>query len=64
MPYSANSELPNSVRSNLPEHGQTIYREAWNSGYEQTHSEVRASKIAWSAVGKSYDKKHGRWVPK
>lgn len=30
VPYNDNSELPKSVRDHLPEHAQTIYREAFN----------------------------------
>ena len=62
MPYSSNSELPPPVRNNLPEHAQSIYREALNSGYAETHSESRAAKIGWGAVSRSYKKRGGRWV--
>jgi cation transport regulator len=27
MPYKSNSELPETNKNNLPEHGQDIYRE-------------------------------------
>jgi cation transport regulator len=62
MPYSSNTNLPPRVTDNLPEHAQSIYREAFNSGLEQTHSETRAHKIAWSAVERSYKKRDGKWV--
>jgi cation transport regulator len=64
VPYAANSELPASVRDNLPEHAQSIYREAFNSGLEQTHNETRAHKIAWSAVQQTYHKRNGQWLAK
>jgi len=35
MPYSKNSELPETVRDKVPEHGQDIYRKAFNSAWEQ-----------------------------
>jgi len=35
MSYKTNSELPKTVRENLPEHGQDIYREAFNSAWEE-----------------------------
>jgi cation transport regulator ChaB len=35
MPYDANPELPKSVRDHLPEHAQTIYREAFNHAWLQ-----------------------------
>jgi len=35
MPYKTNCELPKMVRENLPEHGQDIYREAFNSAWEE-----------------------------
>ena len=31
MPYKSNSELPETVKENLPEHGQNIFREAFKS---------------------------------
>jgi len=62
MPYPTNAALPSSVKDNLPEHAQSIYREAFNSGLEQTHSETRAAKIGWAAVTRSYKKRGGRWV--
>jgi cation transport regulator len=64
MPYSSNADLPERVKGNLPEHAQSIYREAFNSGLEQTHNETRAHKIAWSAVETKYKKRGGRWVAK
>ena len=30
MPYKRNSKLQEIVKKNLPEHGQDIYREAFN----------------------------------
>jgi cation transport regulator len=62
MPYASNSSLPSSVKDNLPEHAQSIYREAFNSGLESTHNETRAHKIAWAAVAKSYKKRDGQWT--
>ena len=38
MPYSSEKELPDSVRNVLPEHAQDIYKEAFNSAYEQYDS--------------------------
>jgi cation transport regulator len=35
MPYDNLSDLPDSVRNNLPEHAQEIYRAAFNSAEEQ-----------------------------
>jgi len=64
MPYASNSDLPKAVSNNLPEHAQSIYREAFNSGLDQTHNETRAHKIAWAAVKHSYKKRNGRWVAK
>jgi cation transport regulator len=62
----SNSELPETVKENLPEHGQDIYREAFNNAGEQykepskrTGNESReevAHKVAWSAVEKIYEK--------
>ena len=64
MTYSSKSELPDSVRDNLPEHAQDIYKEAFNSAYEE-HDEETAHKIAWSAVKNEYEKNdEGEWVEK
>lgn len=63
MPYSKNSELPRNIKSILPAGAQTIFRKAFNSAHEQYKEEVRAFKIAWSAVKKVYRKSlNGRWV--
>lgn len=64
MPYSSRAELPESVRDNLPAHAQGIYKEAFNSAWEQfDHDEVRAHRVAWGAVKRSYHKNEaGNWV--
>lgn len=35
MPYNKITELPDSVRDNLPKHAQKIYKEAYNSAWDQ-----------------------------
>ncbi|WP_438971537.1 ChaB family protein [Methylophaga sp.] len=35
MPYDSLSELPDQVKDNLPKHAQKIYKEAFNSAWEQ-----------------------------
>lgn len=62
MPYKAVNELPESVRNVLPDHAQDIYKEAFNSAYDQYDTpeqrrgnddrEETAHKVAWSAVKK------------
>jgi cation transport regulator len=68
MPYSANADLPASVRHHLPEHAQDIYREAFNHAYAahagESGQEERAHRIAWGAVKKSYVKDGETWVPR
>jgi cation transport regulator len=61
------------VRDNLPRHAQEIYKEAFNSAWDEyadpqarrddvTREEV-AHRVAWSAVKKRYIKnEEGRWV--
>lgn len=51
MPYKSNSELPDSVKNNLPTKAQTIYRKTFNSAHEN-YDEVTAHKVAWTAVKK------------
>ncbi len=65
MPYDKNSDLPGSVKDNLPEHAQTIYRKAFNSALDEYGQEQRAHKVAWAAVEKEYKKNDdGEWVKK
>ncbi|HLV45130.1 MAG TPA: ChaB family protein [Aggregatilineales bacterium] len=73
--YKSNSDLPESVRNSLPRHGQEIYREAFNSAWEQYDEpedrrgdrsrEETAHAVAWSAVKKQYERvEEGKWVEK
>lgn len=64
MPYDKNSDLPESVRDNLPEHAQDIFRAAWNSAWDEYgHDEPRAFRVAWGAVEHEYHKDaNGKWV--
>jgi cation transport regulator len=65
VPYGEVSELPDSVKNNLPKHAQEIYKEAFNSAEEQYGEESRAHRVAWSAVENKYEKnENGRWVSK
>jgi cation transport regulator len=74
MPYDKVSELPESVRDNLPKHAQEIYKEAFNSAWKQYDEpgerrgdatrEETAHKVAWAAVKKQYEKSNGKWVKK
>ncbi|MGN6705192.1 MAG: putative cation transport regulator ChaB [Rhodanobacter sp.] len=75
MPYSSISNLPDSVRDNLPRHAQEIYKEAFNSAWDEyadkderrgdeSREEV-AHKVAWSAVKQKYQKDgDGDWHAK
>ncbi len=75
MPYTQLTELPDSVKENLPKHGQAIYQEAYNSAWDQYKAaadrrgdatrEETAHRVAWAAVKKCYEKNdEGRWVKK
>ena len=75
MPYSNISDLPASVKNVLPEHAQDIYKEAFNSAYEEYKNpedrqggadrEEVAHKVAWNAVKKKYHKgSDSKWHPK
>lgn len=74
MPYSKVSELPASVKNVLPSHAQDIYKEAFNSAYDEYDSarkrkggadrEEVAHKVAWSAVKNKYHKgSDNKWHP-
>lgn len=66
MPYKAKSDLPDNVRNVLPTHAQDIYKEAFNSAWEQykdkadrrddASREETAHKVAWAAVKNDYEK--------
>ena len=56
MPYKQITQLPDSVKNNLPKHAQEIYKEAFNSAEEQYGEEDRAHRVAWSAVEQKYGK--------
>jgi cation transport regulator len=65
MPYDMLTDLPDSVRNNLPKHAQEIYKEAFNSAEEQYGEESRTHRVAWSAVENKYEKnENGNWVEK
>ena len=75
MPYSSISNLPDSIRDHLPRHAQEIYKEAFNSAWDEyadkderrgdeSREEV-AHKVAWSAVKQKYEKDgDGGWQAK
>jgi len=64
VPYDTKSDLPESVRNALPAHAQDIYKEAYNSAWDEYHhDEARAHRVAWGAVERSYHKNDdGKWV--
>ena len=65
MPYKLNKDLPKNVRGVLPQGAQTIFRKAFNNAFKQYKGqEVRAFRVAWSAVKKVYKKKGNKWVKK
>lgn len=76
MPYKSLKDLPESVRDNLPEHAQEIYKDAFNSAWEQydqpeerrgrASREETSHRVAWAAVKKSYEKDEssGKWHKK
>ena len=66
MPYERITDLPESVRDNVPRHAQEIYKEAFNSAWNQydkpeerrgdASREETAHKVAWAAVKEKYEK--------
>ncbi len=74
--YKKISDLPDSVKTNLPRHAKEIYKESFNSALKQykdpknrrnpkEDSETIAHQVAWSAVKKEYKKDNdGKWVKK
>jgi cation transport regulator len=68
MPYRSNVDLPPSVRTHLPDHAQSIYREAFNHAFAahagDPRQEEAAHRIAWAAVKRSYVKDGDTWIPR
>ena len=75
MPYQSVSDLPDNVRNVLPDHAQEIFKEAFNSAYDQYKDpserrdnesrENTARKVAWNAVKQKYEKgADDKWHPK
>lgn len=75
MPYRSIDELPEGVKHVLPKHAQDIYKEAFNSAYQEyQHPEDRrdgadreeiSHRVAWAAVKHKYQKgDDGLWHPK
>lgn len=72
MPYERSADLPEDVQDALPEHAQDIYREAFNSAWEQYEDpedregdasrEETAHAVAWSAVKQEVEKVDGEWT--
>ena len=66
MPYPSLDDLPETVQENLPRHAQEIYKEAFNSAWDEYRDadkrrgdasrEETAHKVAWSAVKEKYEK--------
>lgn len=57
MPYKSITELPKGVRHVLPKHAQEIYKEAFNSAWNNYKgSEETSHRVAWNAVKQSYKK--------
>lgn len=66
MPYQKREDLPDSVKHVLPAHAQDIYKEAFNSAWQEYKDkknrrgdesrEQVAHKVAWAAVKNLYQK--------
>ena len=72
MPYKSNTDLPDNVTNVLPKHAQDIFREAFNSAYDEykdpedrrgdADREETARRVAWAAVKNKYEKgDDGKW---
>lgn len=74
MPYDSISDLPASVRDNLPKPAQEIYQAAFNNAWKEykdpserrgdSSREETAHQVAWEAVKRDYIKKDGKWQRK
>ncbi|CAN5166803.1 putative cation transport regulator ChaB [soil metagenome] len=75
MPFTSNNDLPENIQGILPKHAQDIFREAFNSAYEEYKKpqdrkgdaslEETAHRVAWAAVKNKYEKgSDDNWHPK
>ena len=74
MPYQTLDELPENVKSVLPEHAREIYLAAFNNAWEEyrkpedrrgdSSREEVAHKVAWAAVKQQYEKTGAVWERK
>ena len=74
MPYQTLDELPENVKSALPEHAREIYLAAFNNAWEEyrkpedrrgdSSREEVAHKVAWAAVKQQYEKTGAVWERK
>ena len=74
MPYDTLQALPDAVKNALPKHAQEIYRNTFNSAWQNyadpeqrqgdASREEVAHKVAWSAVKRQYRKQGDSWVKK
>ncbi|MGB4758996.1 MAG: putative cation transport regulator ChaB [Candidatus Saccharimonadales bacterium] len=75
MPYKTTKALPDSVQNVLPQHAQDIYKEAFNSAWEEYKDpkerrdnagrEEVSHRVAWNAVKQKYQKgSDDKWHPK
>ena len=63
MPYSKVSDLPDSVKNNIPIEAQRIWLNAFNFAYSKKWDESRCAKYAWGSVSRRFHKnKEGEWV--
>jgi len=66
--YQTLSDPPKSVKGNLQNHAQEIYRNAFNAAVEQysdaENTRERAHKVAWSAVKEKYQRDGEEWHKK
>jgi cation transport regulator ChaB len=63
MPYRSNRELPEQVKTALPEGAQDIFRNVVNAQLERGLAEHQAIASAWAAVKRTYEKGEGvKWV--
>ncbi len=62
--YASNKDLPKNVKG-LPTEAQDLYRETLNELWQKLGNIAKATKGAWDAVKKSFEKgTDGKWHKK
>ena len=62
MPYQSIMDLPELVKTHLPQYAQVLFRAAYNNALQVFGNEESATRLAWNAVARDYEpNEDGTW---